>query len=238
MNQLRHVGLSSILLLGIAVAPASATSHETKTVEAAAEVIREFAAPVHRIPAAFLRDATAVAIVPHIVKAGLVFDARFGRGVVVVRQPDGSWSNPIFVKLEGFGVGGELGVESTDLVLVFKTRTGVDHMLKGHEKLTLGTDVTVAAGPIGAEAELAVRGKKVEIFSYSRSRGLFAGISVSGAGLKLDREANEAFYGIRGGHADEVLGHRPVAAADCVRVQLGRLVEPQMVPPPPPAIRR
>jgi lipid-binding SYLF domain-containing protein len=226
------------LALGLAVAPVQAVNHEVKTVEASAEVVREFASPTHHIPPELLRDATGVAVIPHILKAGVLFDARFGRGVIVVRQPDGSWSNPIFVKLEGFGFGGEAGVESTDLVLIFKTRTGLEHMLKGHEKLTLGTDVAVAAGPIGREAEVGVRGRRTEIFSYSRSRGLFAGISVQGAGLKIDREANEAFYVLRGGHPAEVLAHKPIPAAECIRVQLANLIPIPAPPPPPVGTRR
>jgi lipid-binding SYLF domain-containing protein len=226
---------TSLLALALAVAPLQAANREVKTVEAAADVVREFAAPVHRIPAELLRDATGVAVIPHILKAGILLDARFGRGVVVVRQPDGSWSNPIFVKLEGFGVGGEAGVESTDLVLIFKTRTSLDHMLHGREKLTLGTDVAVAVGPIGKEAEADVRGRKVEIFSYARSRGLFAGISVQGAGIKIDREANETFYTLHGGHPDEVLAHKAIPAAEGIRVQLSHLIPP---PPPPPDVRR
>jgi lipid-binding SYLF domain-containing protein len=225
---------ASVALAMFAVAPVSAGEREVKTVEAAAAIVHEFGVPLHHIPPQFLRDATGIAVVPHIVKAGVVFDARFGRGVVLVHQPDGSWSNPIFVKLEGFGVGGEAGIESTDLVLVFKTRTGLDHMLNGREKLTLGTDAAVAAGPIGKEAEVAVRGRKVEIFSYSRSRGLFAGVSVEGAGLKIDREANESFYGIRGGHPAEVIAHRGIPAAEGVRTEVSRLIAPPPPPPPPP----
>jgi lipid-binding SYLF domain-containing protein len=230
----RLTSLLAIVLFLLSPLAALATNREVKTVEAAAVVIHDFAAPLHHIPAEALRDATGIAIIPHIVRAGVVVDARFGRGVVVLHQPDGTWSNPVFVKLEGLGIGGEAGVEATDLVLVFKTRTGIDHMLNGREKLTLGTDVAVAAGPIGKEAEAAARGRNVAIFSYSRSHGLFAGLSVEGAALKIDREANESFYGIRGGHPTDVLGHKAMPAAECVRFELTRLIAPP--PPPPPVV--
>jgi lipid-binding SYLF domain-containing protein len=226
MRTISKIAILSLLALVVSVRPSFATKHETKTVEEAAEVAREFGLPIHHIPANLLRDATGVAIVPHILNAGVLFDARFGHGVVLVRQSDGSWSNPIFVKLEGIGFGGEAGVESTDLVLVFKTKQGLDHLLHGHEKLILGADVTIAAGPLGVEAEVGARGRRAEIFSYTRSRGLFAGFSVQGAALKLDREANESFYAIKGGHSPEVLAHRPIPAAEGVRVQLARLVAP------------
>jgi lipid-binding SYLF domain-containing protein len=223
------------IVLGLSITLAApAANREIKTIEAAAVLIHDFAAPLHHIPPEALRDATGIAVVPHIVRAGLVVDARFGRGVVVVRQPDGGWGNPVFVKLEGIGFGGEAGVEAADLVLVFKTRQGIEHMLKGHEKLTLGTDVAVAAGPVGKETEAAARGRNVAVFSYSRSRGLFAGISVEGAALVVDREANESFYSIRGGHPNEVLAHRAMPAAESIRFELTRLVAPP--PPPPPVI--
>jgi lipid-binding SYLF domain-containing protein len=228
----------SLLLIGATAAPLLAASHELKTVEAAADVVREFAGPVHRIPASVLLDATGVAIVPRMVKARILFDARFGHGVVVLHRPDGSWSNPVFVKLEGFGLGGEAGFESTDLVLIFKTRTGLEHLLQGREKLTLGADATIAAGPVGREAEVSVRGRKTEVFSYTRNRGLFAGVSVTGAALIIDREANESFYGIRGGHPAEVLTHRAMPAAECIRIQLTHLLASPETPPTPPGSRR
>jgi lipid-binding SYLF domain-containing protein len=233
MNELR-TGLVALLLLLIALAaPLRAGDRELKTVEKAAEVVHEFAnLPLRGIPPHLLHDAAGVAIIPHVVKAGLLIDARHGRGVVVVHQPDGCWSNPIFVTLGGAGVGGVVGVEATDLVLVFKTRHSLDRILQGKGKLTLGGDVSVAAGPLGREAEAATDARlHAEILTYSRSRGLFAGVSLEGAGLHVDYEANKAFYHVRDGQVREVMAHQGLAALEGLRKELARLA-------PPPAPRR
>jgi lipid-binding SYLF domain-containing protein len=136
--------------------------------------------------------------------------------------------------IDGGGFGLEAGIESTDLVLVFKTAGSVDRMLKG--RLTLGTDVSVAAGPIGREAEIAGDGRLLpEIFSYSRSRGLFAGLALEGARLCVDGRAEESFYGLRGCRPEDVLAGRGahVAAAENLKAELTRLTSP---PPPAPPV--
>src|SRR5262249_21635012 len=169
---------------------------ELRTVESAIETIEALAAvPLKGIPPTLLQDAKGVAIIPHVVKAGFLLGGRFGRGVVLVRQPDGTWSNPVFVALGGGGIGWQAGIQSTDLVLVFKTSHGLDRVLRGKGQLTLGGDVAVAAGPVGRQAEAATDGQlKAEIYSYSRSRGLFAGVSLEGAGLLAAAEAHQEFY--------------------------------------------
>src|SRR5208337_2824100 len=162
--------------------------------------------PLRGLPPAMVHDAQAVAIIPDVIKAGFVIGGRHGRGIVVVRQPDGSWSNPLFVSLTGGSIGWQIGVQSTDVVLVFKTRNSLDRIIKGKGKLTLGADAAVAAGPVGRQAEADTDGQlKAEIYSYSRSRGLFVGLSLEGAGLLVDQDTNESFYRIRGGRAGDVL---------------------------------
>lgn len=237
MKDLRTPLGASLVVLALAAAPLRAGAREVKTVESATAVVRAFAAlPLRGIPLSLLYDAAGVAVLPHVVKAGLLIDGQFGRGVVLVHGPDGRWSEPVFVTLSGSGVGGQAGVEATDLVLVFKTKASLDRALRG--KLTLGADVTIAAGPVGREAERATdqRLLKAEIFSYSRSRGLFAGVSLAGARLHVDEHANKAFYGVRKGQAGEVFARRgaPLASAEALRAELVRL-SPTPVPPPPPA---
>ncbi len=201
--------------------------HELGTVEASIEVVQSFSSmPLKSIPAALLHDAHGVAIFPHIVKAGLVVDRRFGKGVVLLRQPDGTWSDPVFVTLEGTGVGLQAGVESTDLILVFKNPLSLDRILKGKGKLTLGTDASIAAGPIGREFEQATDGRfKADVFSYSRSRGLFVGLSLDGARVNVDTLANEGFYGMRGCRPEDVLAHRcpQIPAAETLKVEMIRV---------------
>ena len=115
------------------------------------------------------------------------------KGILVVRQDDGSWSNPAFITLTGGSFGFQAGVQRTDVVLVFKTRRGVDNIANG--KLTLGADASVAAGPVGRSVEGATDIRfQAEIVSYSRARGIFAGVSFAGSGVTMDRKANAAFY--------------------------------------------
>jgi lipid-binding SYLF domain-containing protein len=203
---------------------------EVPTVEASIEVLQsQSAMPLKCIPPALLCDAKGVAIFPHLVKAGLVVDKRFGHGVVLLRQPDGAWSDPILVEMEGGGVGLQVGIESSDLVLVFKKASSLDAILSGKGKLTLGTDVAVAAGPVGREAEAATDGRlKADVFTYSRSRGLFAGVAVEGARICVDFHANEAFYGVRPCGPEDILNRRipRLPPAEALRTELGRISMP------------
>jgi lipid-binding SYLF domain-containing protein len=133
-------------------------------------------------------------VIPRVVKAGLVVGGRRGHGLIAVRAPDGTWSNPSFITLTGGSVGLQAGVQSTDVVLVFRTRRGVDSIV--HGKFTLGADAAVAAGPVGRDAAALTDAQlKAEIYSYSRSRGLFAGIALDGAVLGIDHDANQAVFG-------------------------------------------
>jgi lipid-binding SYLF domain-containing protein len=233
----------SLLLLAVVGPPLHAGSRELRTVEAAAATIDALSAiPLKGIPPALLQDAKGVAIIPQMLKAGLLVGGRFGRGVVLARLPDGAWSNPVFVVLAGGGVGWQVGVQSTDLVLVFKTSHSLDRVLRGKGNITLGADVAIAAGPIGRQAEAATDVQlKAEIYSYSRTRGLFLGLSLEGAGLLVDCDANEAFFGLRGGRPQEVLAMRGVinSAVETLKALLVKLcfplAPPVIVLPAPPA---
>jgi lipid-binding SYLF domain-containing protein len=236
---------TSLLLLTLVGAPPQTSSRELATIESAAEAIHALEAiPLKGIPPALLQDSQGVAIIPNVVKAGFLIDGRFGRGVVLLRQPDGSWSNPLFLALAGAGIGFQAGVQSTDVVLVFKTKNSLERFLKGKGKLTLGGDVAVAAGPVGRQAEAATDGQlKAEIYSYSRSRGLFAGVSLEGSALRVDAEANEAFYGVRNGAPADLLAlHEVPFAVVSLKERLAKLAPPPVPPviilppltPPPP----
>lgn len=187
--------LVSLLLSALVAAPASAGVEEEQRAKNAADVLDEIMqAPDSAIPSRMLQDAYAVAVIPSVVKAGLVVGGRHGRGLIAVRSPDGTWSNPSFVKLTGGSVGFQAGVQSTDVVLVFRSARGVDSIV--HGKFTLGADAAVAAGPVGRMATASTDGQlKAEIYSYSRSRGLFAGVALDGAVLSIDNDANAQTYG-------------------------------------------
>jgi lipid-binding SYLF domain-containing protein len=167
------------------------------TVAKAIEVLNEVTAnPGTGMPGPILQQAEGIAIIPDQFKAGFVIGARFGRGLILLRQPDGSWSNPVFVQSFGGSFGLQAGAQATDLVLVFKGRRSVESFLWGKGKLTLGVDASAAAGPVGRQIEagtdLAFR---AEILSYSRSRGIFAGVSAAGGSLSIDDRANMIYYG-------------------------------------------
>ncbi|MCW8806803.1 MAG: lipid-binding SYLF domain-containing protein [Rhodanobacter sp.] len=151
-------------------------------------------APDKAIPQDLLRDAKAIAVIPDMIKAGFIFGGRRGEGLISIKSPDGTWSNPSFITMTGGSVGFQAGVSSTDVVLVFRTEHGVDSIVRG--KFTLGADASAAAGPVGRTATAATDSQlKAEIYSYSRTRGLFAGVALDGAALRIDYDANEAVYG-------------------------------------------
>ncbi|RPE80208.1 lipid-binding SYLF domain-containing protein [Vulcaniibacterium tengchongense] len=183
-----------ILCLG-AFGAAVAGPGEDERARNAVRVLADIQAiPESAIPDKLLDEARAVVVVPDTIKLGLVLGGRRGHGVMSVKNPDGTWSNPSFVKLTGGSIGFQAGVQSADIVLVFRSERGLDSIVNG--KVTLGADAGVAAGPVGRNAATATDGQlKAEIWSWSRARGLFAGIALDGAVLSIDDDANQAVYG-------------------------------------------
>ncbi len=148
--------------------------------------------PDQNIPGWLMQRAYGVAVIPDVLKGAFLFGGRYGNGVLTVRNAQGRFSDPIFITLAGGSVGWQIGATSTDVVLVFVTQRSVQNFARG--KFTLGVDASVAAGPVGRQGE-AEAGIQAEIYSYSRSRGLFAGVALDGTVLAFDRPANRAFYG-------------------------------------------
>ena len=204
----RFTGLLVLVLLFV-FNDASAASREEKRVADATDVIDQILRiPEQSIPPSLLSRAYAVAVIPNVVKVGLGVGARRGKGVIVIRQDDNTWSNPAFITLTAGSVGWQIGAQSTDVILVFKTRKGVDGIANG--KLTLGADASIAAGPVGRNAGLATDlAMQAEVVSYSRSRGLFAGIALEGAGVTMDRKANASFYSSPGMTPEKVFASSP-----------------------------
>jgi SH3 domain-containing YSC84-like protein 1 len=184
----------------------AAETKETATVNAATRTLAEIiATPGKAIPTSLLRDAQAVAIVPRVIKAGLGIGGRRGKGVVLMRDPNGNWANPVFITLTGGSIGWQIGVQSTDVILVFKTKTSLDGFMKG-KRLTLGVDAAVAAGPVGREVQASTDGSlEAEIYSYSRSRGLFVGASLDGSLVDVDQRANGSYYGHPGVSTEQLI---------------------------------
>jgi lipid-binding SYLF domain-containing protein len=187
----------SLIALALLLPALSAHAEDPPLVRAqnAVRVMREIMqAPDKAVPQDLLRNAKAIAVIPDMVKAGLIFGGRRGEGLIAVKSPDGTWSNPSFITLTGGSVGFQAGVSSTDVILVFRTQRGVDSIVDG--KFTIGADAAAAAGPVGRTATAATDAQmKAEIYSYSRSRGLFAGVALDGSVLRIDYDANAAIYG-------------------------------------------
>lgn len=180
--------------------PAHARSERGKALHrarTAVQVLNEIMqqAPDKSIPLGLLRNAKAVAVIPSVVKAGFVLGVRHGAGLISVKSKNNTWSNPSYISLTGGSFGFQAGVSSTDVVLVFRTERGVNELV--HGTFTLGGDAAVAAGPVGRNASAATNGRlQAEIYAYSRSRGLFAGVALDGSRLSIDDEANAAIYGV------------------------------------------
>ncbi len=188
--------VAAALITGLLLhASAWAQSKYLSKVEDAIEILHQLTEiPENGIPEKLLQSAEGIAVIPDVVKAGLVFGGRFGKGLLSVRRDDGTWSQPVFITLAGGSVGFQAGVQSTDVILVFKTRRSIEGIVKG--KFTLGADAAVAAGPVGRNAQAATDAQlKAEIYSYSRSRGLFAGLSIDGSVIQIDYDGIEAVYG-------------------------------------------
>ena len=176
-------------------AGASAGETEAKRAREATRVLDEIMqAPDRRIPTNLLREAHAIAVIPDVIKAGLIVGGRRGHGLITIKGADGTWSNPSFITMTGGSVGFQAGVQSTDVVLVFRSQRGVDSIV--HGKFTLGADASAAAGPVGRSAQASTDAQlKAEIYSYSRARGLFAGVALDGSVLAIDHDSNQAVFG-------------------------------------------
>lgn len=159
------------------------------------QVLNELMAiPARQIPKKLLDEAQGIVIVPNVIKIGFIAGARRGHGVVLVRDQEGEWSLPQFVTLTGGSVGWQAGIQGTDVVLVFTSRQSVDGLFRG--KFTIGVDAAVTAGPVGREAAAGTDTElRSEIYSYSRSRGLFVGVALDGSALDVDYEAHNYIYG-------------------------------------------
>ena len=184
-----------IVILAFTCVSAQAADPELKRAENAVRVLNEIMqAPDKAIPRDLLQSAHAIVVIPDVLKAGFVIGGRRGEGLIAVKTRDGTWSNAAFVNLTGGSVGFQAGVSSTDVVLIFRTERGVDSIV--HGKFTLGADASAAAGPVGRSANVSTDAQlKAEIFSYSRARGLFAGVALDGSVLSINNASNQLIYG-------------------------------------------
>jgi lipid-binding SYLF domain-containing protein len=219
---MKHKNLRALLcagvLIGFSTIPLRATEEEpgADRIAKSVEVLREMIdLPEEGLPSRILEKCYGLAVIPGVIKAAYGFGGQYGRGLVVIRNDDGTWSNPAFISLIGGSLGWQIGVQKADIVLVFKTAKSIDNIAAG--KVTLGADLSVAAGPVGRSAEASTDlDLEAEIYSYSRSKGLFAGVSIKGASIQIDKDANKAFYGDAGISTHDILYDRALEAPGVV----------------------
>jgi lipid-binding SYLF domain-containing protein len=199
--------LLSVCALGLSVAgPCAAQRAEARKVDDAVAVFQALTSiPDRQVPRQLMKTIYGLGIFPDVQKASFVIGGQRGRGLLMTRGRDGTWSLPLFITLTGASVGWQVGIQSSDIVLFFRTRQSVESILSG--KYTLGVAASLAAGSLGREAAAATDADmKAEIYSYSRSRGIFAGVSVQGVSLEVDLDSSSDYYGRNITRPSDVLG--------------------------------
>lgn len=186
--------LVSISCFAFAAEESTKESKATDRVQAAGDVLNEIeSAPDSGIPAEILGRSECVAVVPSMLKGGFIVGAKYGRGVASCRTPKG-WSAPAFFMVTGGSVGFQIGGQAVDLVMLIMNNDGMQHLLSS--QFALGADASVAAGPVGRHAEGNTDWKmRAQVLTYSRARGIFAGVSLNGAVVKQDKNSTREFYG-------------------------------------------
>lgn len=190
---------TTLMLAAAMLAPpmhAQDNADEVKRVLEASTVLAEImAAPDKAIPQPIMEKAEGIAVFPGLLRGGLGFGGQRGKGILSVRDKrTGGWSNPAFLTITGGSVGAQIGLQSIDLVLVINDQRGLEQLVKNQFKI--GADAGVAAGPVGRDASASTDIQmRAQILSYSRSRGLFAGVTLNGSTIRQDRDANERLYG-------------------------------------------
>lgn len=211
--------LCALLILGLAL-PATAgssRSDDISRIQDSTGVFRDIVdAPDSSFPLDLLQSSQCIAIIPAVLKAAFIVGAKYGKGIVTCRLGEKNvsreWSAPAFVMIGGGSFGFQIGGSATDLILVFRNRTGLTKLLS--DKFKIGGEASAAAGPVGRHAEASTDLQlHAEILSYSRSRGIFAGISLDGAVFQPDRSGNEALYG-NGAKAEDILNGKYAAPAE------------------------
>jgi lipid-binding SYLF domain-containing protein len=216
--------LSSGPLVSRATARPKGDDDTTKRLNAAADVLSEvMAAPDKGIPQDLLDKAACAVIVPNVKKGAFILGAKYGRGFIVCRNRNGrGWSAPGGVKVEGGSVGFQIGGSETDVIMLLMNEGAIEKLLSS--KFTIGGDASVAAGPVGRTSSAKTDAQlHAELLSYSRARGLFAGVSLDGATLRPDDDANKDMYSRRMSNKDVVLGNvKPPATAARLIAELNR----------------
>lgn len=206
-----------VLLIGFVMSfnDVNAQAKQEEKIVEATEVLQDFSKMKESIPSELLQITQGIIIVPKLINAGFVVAGKRGKGIAMVKLEDGSWSNPVFVTITGGSVGFQAGIQSVDLVLIFKNRETLQNI--GDGSFTLGGDISVTAGPVGRNSTASTDLKlEAEVYSYSRSKGLFAGISIAGSDISIDDKANETFYGSEDHDAETLFSNSSLNNSDSV----------------------
>jgi lipid-binding SYLF domain-containing protein len=194
MKMFKLLSVPVLLSLMLVLASFQNAGKETERINNATKVLTTFANSDESIPQDLLKETEGIVVIPKMINAGFGVGGKRGKGIATVKLADGTWSNPVFITLTGGSFGFQIGVQSVDLVLVFKHKGVLTEVKNGD--FTIGGDISAAAGPVGRSSTASTDHKlEAEVYSYSRSRGLFAGISVNGSNLSIDKSANTNFYG-------------------------------------------
>jgi lipid-binding SYLF domain-containing protein len=193
---MKKIAFAFMLLAAASHLVMAQASDEAKRIAIAGTVLEEImAASDKAVPATIMENAAGIAVFPSLLRGGIVIGGQRGRGVLSVRdRKNGGWSSPAFLTITGGSVGAQIGGQAIDLVLVINNQRGLEQLVKNQFKV--GADAAVAAGPVGRDASASTDIQmRAQILSYSRARGLFAGVTINGSTIRQDRDANERFYG-------------------------------------------
>ena len=241
----RFTALAFTVLAGLVLAVASSAVHAQAREEGrllmASQVLEELRnSRDQMIPDRLLERAYGIAVIPDMTKIAFFVGGRHGNGVLSVRDKDGRFTNPVFISMTGGSFGWQWGAQSTDIVLVFMSRKSVEGISGG--KVTLGADASVAAGPVGRSASASTDTTfKSEVYSYSRSRGVFAGIALDGTVLTIADRANDAFYKKHDVNASDIMSGAVTSNDDAAKrfnAAIGTSTRGQQSATAPPGVSR
>ena len=194
MKTLKILMLPTLLSVVLLLVSGMVQNKETEKIHDSVNVLKAFGKMRESIPHQLLESYEGVVIIPKLINAGFGIGGKRGKGVAMVKLADGRWSDPVFITLTGGSFGLQIGVQSVDMVLVFRHKGALARVKNGD--FTIGGDLSAAAGPVGRSSTASTDYKlEAEVYSYSRSRGLFAGVTIHGSNLSIDKSANTSFYG-------------------------------------------
>ncbi|MGV3509467.1 MAG: lipid-binding SYLF domain-containing protein [Sphingobacteriaceae bacterium] len=208
MKNLRN---TLLFFLALGLAPVMAQDKQDEKLQKATEVLKDFAGMEESIPTQLMQKAEGIIVIPNLIKAGLGIGGQRGKGVAMLKKANGSWSDPVFVTLTGGSIGFQAGVQAIDLVMVVTKGSVLTEL--GNGEFTLGGSIGVAAGPVGRSSSATTDlDLDAEVYSYSRSKGLFAGLTLNGSKLSPDEDANKSFYGA--GNTTKSIFNKKTASGD------------------------